>query len=100
MKIIKTHALTFLLPIFWATAYSEECYLWIGHTNTGDSGTEYFSSESDCVSSKLNMGSKDRYRLDNLLNFFLSFDSVKKYEKFNVHKIGLETLFFNQMFSF
>ena len=67
MKTFKTHVLAFLLLIFLATAYSEECDIWIGHTNTGDSGTEYFSSENDCVSSKLNMGTKDRFRLDYLL---------------------------------
>jgi hypothetical protein len=67
VKSIKTHALAFLSLVFWATAYSEECYLWIGNTNTGDSGKEYFSSENDCVSAKLNMGTKDRFRLDKLL---------------------------------
>ena len=85
MKTFKTHVLVFLLLIFLATAYSEECDIWIGHTNTGDSGTEYFSSENDCVSAKLNMGTKDRFRLDKLLthrwdSFVLDFDNVKRKE--------------------
>ena len=66
VKTFKTHTFVFLLLIVRATAYSEECDLWIGHTNSDDSGTKYFSRENDCVSTKLNMGTKDRFRLDNL----------------------------------